>query len=174
MSICGLINCTNTSSTDLIQCKGICNKAFHPICIGLSRNAKVYLHEYVSVFWFLCEECKTITLSHLMLAIKCNNQQLRDLTDSVAVLKSEFLVNSNKLIELISENADSQSNTLETYAAENKSSFQKINESIRKNSNSYEHIYSLISSLNTGINKIANRKNIDNPKCSLASPKVTS
>lgn len=87
---CGITNCPIVdSNADRVACKGICGKSFHAICVGLNKRNTVFLKVFSDNLLFFCDECKIISLSHVLLAIKClsdsNDSYQKNLTNKITV-----------------------------------------------------------------------------------------
>ena len=67
--------------TERLICRGICGKSYHPLCVGLSKKSCAYLKEYKNYFVFLCDECKIISLSHVLLAVHCLSEKTNSIVD---------------------------------------------------------------------------------------------
>lgn len=132
MPVCAKTNCNVTDKNpDWIECRGICGKIFHPIYIGLSRTAEIHLNEYLHNFSYYCNECKNISFSHIMMAIKCNNEQIQDLAQTVQVLKHDSNTNLKPNIETQLQNSIQIISNIDRYNVENKFNFKNTDKSIK-------------------------------------------
>lgn len=154
-------------NTEWVNCSGICGKIYHPVCIGLSRKGSSHLKEYLSLFSFYCDECKEISLSHVMMAIKCNNVHIKNLTDSINSITNDNTYNSKKLsghlrkYDGIGKGIEELNNTVENSLELNNTKFKlienelaKLNTLIKAKSNNDSQNNTQITELNKEISLI--------------------
>lgn len=102
MEKCGNENCgLDNSNVEWVSCRGLCGKSFHPICTGVSRRSAAYLKEFSNNFFFFCDECKEISLTHVMLAIKCHKDSSNSRHTELKLLTKKVLDHLVKFDEVI-------------------------------------------------------------------------
>lgn len=123
--LCANNNCADNENAELLDCKGLCGKSFHPICTGISKRSAIYIKDFRNNFLFFCDECKELSLSHVLLAIKCHNDSTNLLLNDLKLSSKKVLSQFAKFDEVI-KTVDELANTVESLSELSKSKFKII------------------------------------------------
>ena len=107
MVVCSAELCKDEQSVSQLTCHG-CNMMYHPTCLNLSRLSR-NIEEILSVFTFICTDCKNRTTYDLIKAIGHLNSKLNSLADKADKRDRhmrEQLTNLSTTVETSSRNGD--------------------------------------------------------------------
>lgn len=88
--ICNSTNCNDKNSVLFLNCSGICDKVFHPKCIGLTQNFADKISCASSGIHWYCVDCRQISLSALSFKLSLMGQEFSKLTSKFLEVSSKF------------------------------------------------------------------------------------